>query len=736
MIPPLLRRFAVVLLLLLCLAVIPAAAAWSLPTDRSVVGVEWNASDPSPSLRWIDGDGNTLSPPDFNNHVVWGNVRKVLLTDENVVIRGTNPRGDTLDLTGASGKVMTEIPAFYVMSANASTDQYRYYHWWISPDPAEGFELHPAFVQRGGVERDYIYVGSYEATLRVLDDGTLALDSRSGEQPWTGYGMFQLAFDGGTTAPAIGATVTGSTSGTAGQVVDLYVSSGSWATSDAAGFLILKQTSGTFTNDEPLIINAAPFATADTPNGNAGITATINTFEAAGEALGDGYGAMNVWTLSAIKMLFLVEYASWDSQETVGLGIVSKDGGTAGEVTGFNSVDTNVNEYGTGTGTGTAGYTPASYRTMTDLWGNSWEWVTGYTSTNTEYQIVKRDGTGSLSTHPLAAGSYETSSATPLGADGYVSGYWTSLSYEDLLQYQFLPNSVTGGSYTTYGTDCFYSHKPGTRVLMAGGCWNLGRSVGLGYLDSYNAASASTRFDGARLEFIGPATLHGAAPAAQYTASPTSGPAPLTVQFTDTSTGTPTAWAWTFGDGATSTLQSPSHTYSTAGTYTVTLTVSNAYGGDTETKTGYITVSAPVLPPVAAFSAAPTTGTAPLTVQFTDASTNAPTGYFWTFGDGRTSIAQSPSHTYSTAGTYPVALTVTNPGGSDTLTREGYITVSAAPPTAPPTAANSPAFPYSQQRKETLSFLLMCWGALAFVGVFCVVIFLLMNGAQRGSGGI
>lgn len=44
--------------------------------------------------------------------------------------------------------------------------------------------------------------------------------------------------------------------------------------------------------------------------------------------------------------------------------------------------------------------------------------------------------------------------------------------------------------------------------------------------------------------------------------------------------------------------------------------------------------------------------------------------------------------------------------------------------------------PYSQQRGETLTFLLMCWGGLAFSTVFCVVIFLLMNGAQRGSGGI
>ena len=224
-------------------------------------------------------------------------------------------------------------------------------------------------------------------------------------------------------------------------------------------------------------------------------------------------------------------------------------------------------------------------------------------------------------------------------------------------------------------------------------------------------------------------------PVAAFSAAPTSGIAPLTVQFTDASTNDPTAWSWNFGDGGTSDQQHPSHTYNEPGTYTVSLTATNAGGSDTKTKTGHITVTAPVLPPVAAFSAAPTTGTAPLTVQFTDESTGA-TLWSWNFGDGRTSIAQSPSHTYNEPGTYTVALTVTNAGGSDTKTKNGYITVSAAPPTAPTEAAGSPAFPYSQQRKETLSFLLMCWGALAFVGVFCVVIFLLMNGAQRGSGGI
>jgi PKD repeat protein len=204
------------------------------------------------------------------------------------------------------------------------------------------------------------------------------------------------------------------------------------------------------------------------------------------------------------------------------------------------------------------------------------------------------------------------------------------------------------------------------------------------------------------------------------------------VQFTDTSTGTPTSWHWDFGDSTTSPLQNPSHTYTATGDYTVTLTVTNAYGEDT--KTSYVHVYIPWAP---SFTASPTSGSAPLTVQFTDISTDDPFDWWWEFGDGDEVFSvQNPSHTYTEPGTYTVTLHAVNRYEEvGEVIREGYITVSAAPtPTPPPSSAHS--LPYSQQRKETLSFLLMCWGGLAFVGVFCVVIFLLMNGAQRGSGGI
>jgi len=173
------------------------------------------------------------------------------------------------------------------------------------------------------------------------------------------------------------------------------------------------------------------------------------------------------------------------------------------------------------------------------------------------------------------------------------------------------------------------------------------------------------------------------APVAAFTGTPTSGTAPLTVRFTDASTNSPTSWSWNFGDGNTtnSTVRNPVHTYLSAGTYTVTLTATNSAGSDGETKTGYVTVTSAVIIPVAAFSGTPTSGTAPLTVRFTDVSTNSPTSWSWNFGDGNTTNAtiQSPVHTYLSAGVYSVTLTATNSAGSDSETETDYVTVTASP---------------------------------------------------------
>ncbi len=161
---------------------------------------------------------------------------------------------------------------------------------------------------------------------------------------------------------------------------------------------------------------------------------------------------------------------------------------------------------------------------------------------------------------------------------------------------------------------------------------------------------------------------------ADFTASPTSGTAPLLVSFTDRSTGNITGWSWNFGDGTTSTGKTPLKTYSNAGIYTVGLTVTGSTGSATTTKTNYISVTWQA--PLANFDATPTSGTAPLTVNFTDTSTGEINSWSWAFGDGGSSATQNPTHMYSGTGSYTVGLTTSGPGGTDTDTKTNLITVS------------------------------------------------------------
>lgn len=87
-------------------------------------------------------------------------------------------------------------------------------------------------------------------------------------------------------------------------------------------------------------------------------------------------------------------------------------------------------------------------------------------------------------------------------------------------------------------------------------------------------------------------------------------------------------------------------------------------------------------PPTAAFDRLPVAGPAPLTVQFTDRSNGAPLTWSWDFGDGTTSTLQTPTHTYTAAGTYVVKLTVGNFDGSDSTTRTVVVSNVSAPTAA------------------------------------------------------
>ena len=183
---------------------------------------------------------------------------------------------------------------------------------------------------------------------------------------------------------------------------------------------------------------------------------------------------------------------------------------------------------------------------------------------------------------------------------------------------------------------------------------------------------------------------------AAFSASPTAGNAPLNVSFTDSSTGSPVSWKWYFSDGTSSTDQNPVHIFSKPGLYSVTLTASNATGSSSVTKSSYIIVSNGLNAPFAAFSAAPTSGSAPLNVSFTDSSTGSPVSWKWYFSDGTNTTDQNPVHTFSKPGLYTVTLTASNAAGSSSVTKSSYITVSngvnapVAAFSAPSTSGNAP----------------------------------------------
>ena len=179
----------------------------------------------------------------------------------------------------------------------------------------------------------------------------------------------------------------------------------------------------------------------------------------------------------------------------------------------------------------------------------------------------------------------------------------------------------------------------------------------------------------------GPSTT---APNPAFSADDTYGTAPRSVQFHDESGGYPTGWLWDFGDGDTSTLQDPVHVYDAEGSYTVTLIVSNSYAtSEPLEKTNFVTV---VPAADVDFTASATVVDIGQSITFSDQSSIAtPTGWLWDFGDGNTSTQQNPTHSYSAASPsgYTVTLTVTDAGGTQSLTKVNYITVNVPSCTVP-----------------------------------------------------
>ena len=180
-------------------------------------------------------------------------------------------------------------------------------------------------------------------------------------------------------------------------------------------------------------------------------------------------------------------------------------------------------------------------------------------------------------------------------------------------------------------------------------------------------------------------------PFAEFSFTPEEGTAPLTVTFTNLSEGSINSYAWDFNDDGNvdSTDPNPTYVYNEAGTFDVSLTVSGLGGTDT-TFDVVIVDDADSEPLVAQFTANPTTGTAPLTVTFTNLSSGDIQQISWDFdgdGVGDSTNVNPPAHIYTEAGVYQATLTVIDSDGqSESVSTTIEVTASDVPPPQPPIA--------------------------------------------------
>lgn len=167
-------------------------------------------------------------------------------------------------------------------------------------------------------------------------------------------------------------------------------------------------------------------------------------------------------------------------------------------------------------------------------------------------------------------------------------------------------------------------------------------------------------------------------PVAAFTATPTSGNKPLKVTLdasgsSDTD-GTITSYDWATSDGQSASGKNTILNFTAEGTYAITLTVKDNGGATSQKSTNVTVTSEPNKIPVAAFSATPNNGKAPLAVNL-DASASsdsdgAISSYVWSSSDGQNAGGKTAGFIFNNVGSFTVTLIVTdNAGGKATLTK-------------------------------------------------------------------
>jgi hypothetical protein len=491
--------------------------------NNTIVGLQWNST-----LDTYARLGVAQSQSNFDGIAPWKNMRRCNLSDAGVV---TAYYGDAnYKEDGSNGQVMVEIPAFYYKTVILSSG----YQWFISSTPMSGYSIHPAFV-RNGVQISKIYMSAYEGsvydvsapttrqttwtintgasatgTITITADGVISITvsvtsgmttTQVATAVMNAINTFNYSPYGETISATINSNVITSTYGAPGlkqaTVIDVAstgvtftgvvvtAGSGGYCVNDPTGYDFTATTGDKFSS----VANVKP-ATGWHNN------LTIVNARILAHNRGTGWEQEDFLTTSAIQMLYLIEYGTFNSQSAISQGItnITADGITNMAVlTGKTSSLGNKSGQVSNVHYKTAQIThPMSYRGVENLYGNIWKFVDGINIQADYKPYVADHGFAS----DLFTSPYTYTGITIPNADGYI----TNINELSTFNYGFLPLTV-GGSSSTYITD-YYNHATGNRIVLLGGSWAAGGSVGAFSCDAVVGSGDVDRSVGGRLLYV------------------------------------------------------------------------------------------------------------------------------------------------------------------------------------------------------------------------------------------
>ena len=224
--------------------------------------------------------------------------------------------------------------------------------------------------------------------------------------------------------------------------------------------------------------------------------ATRNGFRTIAAKRGSGWSQETVQAATATEILFLVEYASFDMQTNIGIGVTNKadDGSTSmTEITGATTSLGNK----TGKIVNTNGWTVVSYRGEENPFGNIWKWIDGINIYN------YGEGSVHIADHGFADNTkdvpYQDAGITIAGTNGYVSAF----AYNEDFDWLFIASETVGNDKLPVG-DYFWQNKAASSWTVAalGGSWYNGSIAGGFDWHVYDASSNRSRAVGGRLLYV------------------------------------------------------------------------------------------------------------------------------------------------------------------------------------------------------------------------------------------